>query len=528
MKETHPSDHLQLLDHLALISKAQLAFQRTATNVAALPATAQAVHYGPDGQRVAGIAALNFAGIKTDSAGNILGGSLQQQMADESGKPLDASVINFLASGKPGLVHTTINNRFDDGEFKKVSTDLSGVDWTEDSVIRSGQVRIRSTQQDNLRSEGTLSFLGEKVNSGSFTHYSPHGEGTVTGYTQLDYSTLKTVGTRIVGGYIGVQSHNAARQLKSNSNMFMAPSGTLLQVHTLNMDPDTQAVKSSVVADFSNVGFNARNHIESGTADYRVTGNNQNLLSQTQVTYKDRAPQYSATEIYDDKNKLKSRVSTDYSGARFNNDMKPVNSTITTTAQGPDGGIQSVTQVTYDENGYQQSRQVTNYSSKTGKPVSVATSDLSNVMFDHQYKPLSGEINTTTEDISLDKIIRTVKSIGGNDSAAELSTGTNSGAHTRNMYSEVADRYGAVSKTQSSVNRPDGTLFKQVVTSFDDGVPVNVQVSFYDTDGSTLVKVHKIDLGQVRVVDGGTPRGDIGIDTYFRGTTLDTSSKLSY
>ena len=531
MDITHHLDHLQVLNHVANVAQAQQTVTQAAKN---LPKSAETTHYGPDGNRVASKSTTSYAGVKV-SNGKIAGGRLQYASRDETDKAISSSEVAFQQDGTPGTVNTSINNRFSDGLYKKITTDMSSVLWNAASNVVSGSINISSThaEKDSLHTAGSLIYKNEVPVSGKFTHYVPQGDGSISGFTNIDYSKANFRGSRITGGYCAINSQDATGATKANSNLFMSNKGLIQEIHTTNFDPKSGETTGKVFSDFSNLEFTPRNEFKSGTVTYNATDEKGNVTLQTTVSYTDSVP--TQTESHKIKNsKITHKIVTDYSNVTFNNDLAPINCTVTTTVTNAAEKLGSKTETKYDSEGNPKTKVTKIYSSKTEKLFSTVTSDYANVVFNHSHKPIGGTLEITTVLAEGSQTIHSEKDFGSFPSSdttpAELVTLSTSGpGKDTTKTTTVKNAQGQVTEVQQITKRSNGTLLKKVITHIQDDKPTSSSITLYGTDGTKVLKTYSLNLTNISYDStSGKVSGSMSLQSKFAGAVRDSESTLTY
>jgi hypothetical protein len=75
--------------------------------------------------------------------------------------------------------------------------------------------------------------------------------------------------------------------------------------------------------------------------------------------------------------------------------------------------------------------------------------------------------------------------------------------------------------------RKDGTLEESVETTSANGVPASSVVTHYDTDGKTVVSTYHVDLSKVSIA-GGKPSGAVAVAESIAGARKSSDSVFSY
>ncbi len=537
MNTNHSFNLLQNISHINQISALQgIVIENSISK--ALPKTSKTIHYGPEGTNISVMSDTSFIDIKTASNGSIIGGTLKHYSTNEEGKAIDSSEVNLSKNGTPSIINTIINNRFDVGVFKKILCDMRELSWLGGSLIESGSVKITTTQNENTRSTGNINYNSECVSSGDFTHYAIGGNGVITGYTEIDYGKTKFSGNCITGGYISITSKNENKISKSISNIFLSKLGRVLQIHSSNFKLGTRHVKSKVIADFSNIEFTPRNEFSSGTASYLVSDENGKTIAKTSIKFNNQVPCSAITYNYTENNKINQLIETDYEKAKYNNDLKVIDSTIKSDVYNANEKLISSSIVVYNDLGNPVKKTTYIFNPKIEERVSIIEKDLSNVVFDHRNAPFSGEITQTVTDLKTGKTIKTIKTIEKianiasthDDLSVEKKTPSKTKTSIVGNYStsEVKNAKGKITQTKQSFKRDDGTLYKTVITKVKNDKPKTTQVLLYNTNGTKVNKSYTINLSKVAINKQKEIEGSLIIDGYVRGNVLASKSNIIF
>lgn len=444
------------------------------------PKTSIITRYNLNGKGKASLSHLSFDKVKFGIDGSISGGTLSYQTFTPEKRLVSSTSLNFQTNGKPSSAETQINNKYSDGIFKTVSTDMSSINWTDGSHIHSGAIPI-NTKHDKKQikqTSGSLVFDKEKLISGSFTH---HSETGVHGYTEVDYSTIQFLGSMIVGGHFSVTTKKPDRSVSSKSRIIFTGKGRVQKIHTTNFAPSSSDVKSKVVSDYTGINFNARNEVHSGDVHYHVSDKDDQQLSRTQVTFKNQVPSQSISHRYKNDNLVQTIV-VDFSKAKFTNDNHIVDSSTSVKVYDGDGQIQSSKIVYYDSDG--------NILKKESQVFEFKDESL---VFISPPNPSEEENNYVSE-----------------------------GASILNTDSQQP------SKTET-IARPDGTIEKTITTIFDKEKPVSTVVKSYDIDGKTVTKTYHINLTNLSSDDSSKQlSGSLSLQKYIVGKTLHSESVVTY
>src|SRR4051812_32521977 len=219
MNATYNIDHLQAVTHVtSLLNASPSLGDAVAVNK---PKNATTNHYDPTGQQLATKSTTSYAGVTFAADGSISGGNLSHESTDPDGVQLSTTAVGFGSNGKPSSAKIDVNSVDGKGNFKTVQMDMSGATWNNSLAVSSGNVNISTIDSatGQKKHDGVIQFNNEAIVSGSFTHYDPNNAGAITGYTDVDYSAAKFLGTKLVGGQYDVKSHTADKGLKSTSSV---------------------------------------------------------------------------------------------------------------------------------------------------------------------------------------------------------------------------------------------------------------------------------------------------------------------
>lgn len=522
-------DALQALNHLASVLPTPVA--------AVLPASAVTTQYGADGKVIRANATTSFADLKSSPDGKLAGGSISHETRTPEGALIDSSTLSMLSDGRPGKLQTVIQNRFAPGPFKHFEADLSALQWTAANSIYAGTVAIttRDAATNAVRMEGQLAFDQETLRSGTFAHRAWAGDGQVHGYTHVDYTAAELVGMRLVGGQCAVTVKNAALKVLSLSTISISNQGTVTRIATQTFDPASGKQKARVAADFSGVRFDPRGQIAAGTAGFVVTTPQGAQLSRTTSAFEAGVCQQTITETFV-RGSAQRRIVTDYTGARFNNDLQVVNSDVVSKTYDAAGQVLSITTTSHDAQGKVTRRVIERLAPGTGATLSTTVADYSGADFDTHGAASGGSVILTTTTASGARTV-TRRELPRRPGTAQplaaawptpLGLATPAPSYTRNV-SEATDASGALVSRTVRVTRPDGKLLEETVTTFEGQRPVASKISRYGTDGKTLLATSTADLTKLAYDPAtGHATGTVGVAVRFRGVTPSENTTLSF
>lgn len=477
MNATYNMDHLQAITHVTSL----LNTGATLGDAAAVskPKTASTSHYDPEGAEVAAVSNTSYEGVTFAPDGSISGGSLSHQSSSPDGVPLSTTSVGFGANGKPGSAEINVHNVSGEGDFKKVQMDMSGATWNDSFAISAGQVRMTTIDAatGKKKHDGTLQFDKEVVASGSFNHYATDGDGALTGFSQVDYSGAKFLGSTLVGGQYAIHHQAADNSTKSSSQIAVSPLGRPQSVQTTNTSA-SGAVTSKVAVDFSRMAFNARNEFHAGDINYTANDDKGALLSQTTATYANAVPSLTTTQVYAN-GQVQNKIVVDYAASQFNNDRRVVNSTKKVDIfSAADNKLLSSLLITYDALG-NKIKQEDAASAAQPAPAQKAVAATSTVQAPPPFKAYAA---TGAETTQTDK------------------------------------------KTRS-----DGTLEQTRVTTLKDGKPVAAVITLYGANGTTVIKTFEMDLTGLGYDPASkTVSGSLNMQTKLGGNVVHANSAIQY
>lgn len=476
------------ITHLSTVSLAATATaQKGAGPAAAIFKSATVTHYGPDGVQPATKGIMSFAAVQVGADGSITGGQITHTVTTPEGQPVHESTLQLTAGGKVAQAQTTIHNHNDAGVANVLAADLSGVQWTDSGKIHTGTINLKSTHPVTgaQTAAGTMVFQNEKLVSGTVTHYSAQDPKAVESLTEMDYSGLNFLGTKVAGGQLKVTRKQPDQSVSSTSQVSFQPdaSGRVANIQTTNMDPKSGGVKSQVATDYSNVTYDARNVVTAGDVHIHVTAPDKTPISHAVVTFANSVPQSAQTWRFDGNTQL-ARVTTDYSGAQFDNHNRVVSGAIKVNVFDASDNPLATSNVTYDGKG--------------------------------------GVANKQTQKVPPSTAPAAPKGLP--DIAAKVWTNL----PTRPAPAPLPTKQvPPPSPTAKKTFRKDGTLEESVETTLVKGVPASAVVTHYDTDGKTIERIYNVDLSKVSMV-GGKPSGAVVVAESIAGARKTSDSVFSY
>jgi hypothetical protein len=475
------------ITHLSTVSLAATATaQKGAGPAAILFKSATVTHYGPDGVQPATKGTMSFAAVQVGADGSITGGQITHTVTTPEGQPVHESTLQLAAGGKVAQAQTTIHNHNDAGVANVLAADLSGVQWTDSGKIQTGTINLKSAHPVTgvQTAAGTMVFQNEKLVSGTVTHYSAQDPKAVESLTEMDYSGVNFLGTKVAGGQLKVTRKQPDQTVSSTSQVSFQPdaSGRVANIQTTNMDPKSGGVKSQVATDYSNVTYDARNVVTAGDVHIQVTAPDKTPISHAVVTFANSVPQSAQTWRFDGNTQL-ARVMTDYSGAQFDNHNRVVGGAIKVNVYDASDNPLATSNVTYDGKGAVANKQTQKVPPSTAPAAPKALQDVAKVWTNLPPKPAPAPLP--------------IKQVT------------------------------APPPTAKSTYRKDGTLEESVETASANGVPVSAVVTHYDTDGKTVASTYNVDLTKVSMA-GGKASGAVAVAESIAGTRKSSDSVFSY
>ncbi len=195
--------------------------------------------YSPDGSQKAAVGFISFEKTQFASDGSIAGGQILHSASTPEGQPISSTTIQLGPGGKPTQGEIQINKRQGPGLFNVVSADLSGVKWTDAGKIGSGAIGVATKDPvSGLRTtSGSIAFQNEKFTSGAVTQYSAKDGTTIESSTELDFTGVTLLGSKVNGGQMKVTRKRADQSVSSNSQVSFLENGLgrIKQVQTANL-----------------------------------------------------------------------------------------------------------------------------------------------------------------------------------------------------------------------------------------------------------------------------------------------------
>jgi hypothetical protein len=546
MNATYNMDHLQAITHVTSLLNTQATLGATAkttpgatakatlgTTAISKPKTSVTNHYDSAGQDVATVSNTSFEGVTFAADGTILGGTLSHESEDfDMGTKLNNTSLNFLGNGKPGSAQINVNNVNGEGIFKQVQMDMGGATWNESFAISSGQVTLSSIdgQTQKKLHDCSLQFNNESIVSGSITHYDPD-QGAVAGYTEVDYSGTKFLGTSIVGGQYSVKRLNTSRATNSNSAISLSSLGRLQTIQSTNMDPVSAAVTSIVRSDFSQVVFNARNEFVSGNINITANDSRGNLISQTTLAINNSSPSLSTTLVYN-KGQVQNKVVVDYSNAQFNNNKQVVNSTKKVDIYSGGGKLLASTTVAYDKFGKK--------IAGNKAPATAKTTSASGTKIQTTAPAKAASAKTAAAPTAVAKPVSArpakkqttapAKTAAAKIAAALAATAKPASAKTATGSQAQSQLTSATGSTKTDeIRRADGSLEQTRVIAMDGDTPTAAYITLYAGDGVTVIKSFDMDLSGLNYdPNSQAASGSLIMTSYLGENTLNSHSTIQY
>lgn len=496
----------QLIDH---ISHMHMMMSATASGKLQ---TAAISLYGPDGTTEAKQINADYQNTSFDANGNITGGTLHYSSQTQQTK-LSQNTATFGANGKPATIASTIFDHQSGAPYRSIQTDLSGLTWSEAARIKTGAIKVTSTnpQNQSLLVSGEVAYDNEQLQQIALTHHAPDNTGTIQGQTTIDYTNVQFSGDEIVGGHQLMTTHRPDQTQSSQSKLFYSANGLPTTMHTSGYATNGPDLTSNTLTDYSAITFDACRQILSGQLT-STTSNPQNIVrSKTTITYANGVPQDAETQRFSDKGSLCQVVRTEYSGCTFNNAKHVVNSATTVKTFRPNGTMLSSARMLYDKNGHLLKQSITNYRAN-GASLGQTEMSYAEAIFDLNRKVVGGKVTATM--IPADSTTKTtiVRHYNG----------------TRNYAMRETLVYNLKSQTLQSSNkvikRADGTI-AEVMTQTSSQTATITQ---YAIDGKTVIKSIEVDYSSATVAGGSIVSGNVGIKARNNQQKLLSASSLVY
>jgi hypothetical protein len=457
--------------------------------------------YSPDGSQKAAVGFISFEKTQFASDGSITGGQIFHSSSTPEGQPISSTTIQLGPGGKPTQGEIQINKRQGPGLFNVVSADLSGVKWTDAGKIGSGAVGVATKDPvSGLRTtSGSIAFQNEKLTSGAVTQYSAKDGTTIESSTELDFTGVALLGSKVNGGQMKVTRKRADQSVSSNSQVSFLENGLgrIKQVQTANLATGSNQVASNVTADYSGITYNPRNEIDSGDINIDVAGSDQSPSSHAIVSFANAVPKTAQTWRFKG-GVLANKTVTDYSNAQFDNHNRVVNGSIKVDVFNAAEQRICSTAVSYDQNGA-----VTNKQTQTFPVTAAATAPKTYQQVAASWAKPAAQPRAA---------ILPRPSVTTATASATASPGA----------SQAAPQI-------KNITRSNGTLEATVATTSQKGKPVSAVVTHYDSDGKTVVNSYHVDLTKVVVPAGqGKPSGSVSLQEFMAGTILHSESVFNY
>lgn len=487
-------------------------------HAANLPTKATISRYGVYGKNLAKIVNADYKNVQTNDQGHISGGTLAYKTNTPEGQSLDQSTANLKSDGTLGNVSTSVFDRNNpQNTFQYIKTDFSNVSWSVDYQLHTGSVKITNSKPDKtITFNGTLTYDNTKLLQGTFNEYGK--DGTLHGNSEISYEQTQFLGPEIVGGYTLVNYKRPDQSLASTAQIFHSKYGLPTLIHSKSYATNGKDLKASTMTDYSLIKFNARKEIESGNLHLSVQGPAGILRSTTNITFEKESPTTAVSKNYTKQGKLNQTISTNYQGAKFNNDNEVINSSILVEVRNAKGILSSKTYVYYNSDGEPVKREVASYDDHTGNQVISNTHvDYTATVFNHQKKAIQGKITAITRKADKSSKITAIRTFNGNKTYASKEITVQN------------PQTGQQEKHSKTIKRPDGTLAEIITTTMGaDGKPISGKLVRYGQDGKTVIQYLDIDYTSAQFQNQAIVGGVILSSAYDGNNVLATKSKADF
>lgn len=242
-----------------------------------IPQKTEIIKYGYDGSAIASI------GVAEHSVPQ--NGRHTVQFTNNTGKqqPLSKSTISFNSLGLPSLASSVIYDPTTSATTSHVASDFSSLQWSKGNRPTNGSVTATCiNSKAGRRHKAEYIFAQEQVQSAKINHYSLD-KGTPQGSTEVNLSGTVRLGSRICGGHILITNLRNNGTLSTKSSVSLSKFGLVILLVMQTFDTDGTTLKQTSTWDYSNVVFNPRRKVDSGTLAIKTTDSKNVLLSS--VTY---------------------------------------------------------------------------------------------------------------------------------------------------------------------------------------------------------------------------------------------------
>jgi len=217
-----------------------------------LPKSVSVVHYGPDGAQVAYAGKATYAGQAA---------KVQYKSTLAGGAPHAQSEIVLDTQGRVQSSTTKLLNA--DGSLRKqVSGDYSGLVLNAAGWPASGSVQFALTDaQGKPMQTADMDYADECFSTYTLTSSGPPGSAS---RVEIGFSKANFVGTRLVGGELGISYFSSGSTLATASRAMLTAQGVPSELLATNYEPDGTTVRQQVKTDYAGVAFDPRGQIEDG------------------------------------------------------------------------------------------------------------------------------------------------------------------------------------------------------------------------------------------------------------------------
>jgi hypothetical protein len=454
--------------------------------------------FGPDGKSLAENVEVDYSQARFDAGGNIAGGSVTHSSKFQ-GAPCSAGSIHFSADGNAASSHTTIYDLLAGGVHRVIDCDLSGLNLIHGRVSH-GAMQVKSATPDGATvSQSNVVFAGEKLSSVLTQTQSRQLSEAVDRKVALDFSGIEFLGSDIVGGTLKLQAHRSDGHLLLESTTYYDATGLVREIDQTVYADASNEVRATVHFDLTEMRFDARGEVESGVLAVTAQRLAGGPALTGRLTYNGSVPTAYEAEIQA-RGAITTRLSIDYAGVRFNQARRPINSSLITKITDPDGTPISTVTVNYGPDGNPASKQVRTASGREGLAEIVSHLDCRNAMYDSRRVIVGGSTRKTT--IAGRLRVEVVRTFAGTRRA-----------FVKEKLVTNAETSAPRSWTKTYY-RPDGTALKtSKVMPGPSGQPQTGRVTYFATDGKTVIFTRQIDYSHVAYTSAGPSGGTIGVTT---------------
>jgi hypothetical protein len=219
------------------------------------------VHYGPDGAQVALTGKATYAEVSEKGA------KVQYKSSLAGGAPHAQSEVVVDAQGRVQTSTTRLLNT--DGSVRKqVSGDYGGLVLNAAGWPASGTAKLAiADAQGKPTDVAALEYAQELFSTYSMTSAGPPASAS---RFEIDFSKAKLVGTRLMGGELGISYYSSGSTLTTASRSILTAQGVPSELLSTNYEADGTTVKETVRSDYAGVGFDPRGAIEDGALMIKV------------------------------------------------------------------------------------------------------------------------------------------------------------------------------------------------------------------------------------------------------------------